>query len=118
MARLARAELVDPSEVAVFHCINRCVRRAYLCGTDPLTGQEYSHRKAWLEPEGHQTSRVQGNRPQVDRGEFGQHLWGKIDGGRTECPRTDQNVGRARAMGAGSTACAGGESPLVDSGTP
>jgi len=49
MARLARAELVDPAEVAVFHCINRCVRRAYLCGADPLTGQDYSHRKAWLE---------------------------------------------------------------------
>jgi len=49
MARLARAELVDPAEVAVFHCINRCVRRAYLCGQDPLTGQDYSHRKAWLE---------------------------------------------------------------------
>jgi len=32
MARLARTELVDPAEVAVFHCINRGVRRACLCG--------------------------------------------------------------------------------------
>ncbi len=26
MARLVRADLVDPHEVAVFHCLNRCVR--------------------------------------------------------------------------------------------
>ena len=49
MARLARAELFDPAEVAVVHCINRCVRRCFLCGDDPLTGRNYDHRKAWLE---------------------------------------------------------------------
>src|SRR6185436_21020168 len=49
MARLARADLVDPAEVAVFHCINRCVRRCFLCGQDPLTGRNFEHRKAWLE---------------------------------------------------------------------
>ena len=25
------------------------IRRCYLCGTDSLTGRNYSHRKAWLE---------------------------------------------------------------------
>lgn len=49
MARLARAELVDPAEVAVFHCIHRCVRRSYLCGEDPCTGRNYDYRKRWLE---------------------------------------------------------------------
>ena len=49
MARLARADLVDPTEVAAFHCINRCVRRSYLCGDDPLTARNYDHRKQWLE---------------------------------------------------------------------
>lgn len=39
MARLARADLVDPNEVAVFHCIHRCVRRAFLCGDDPYDGK-------------------------------------------------------------------------------
>ncbi len=34
MARLARCEIVDPREVAVYHCVNRCVRRCYLCGDD------------------------------------------------------------------------------------
>ena len=36
------------SAMPYHHCICRCVRRAYLCGEDPLTGKEYSHRKAWL----------------------------------------------------------------------
>ena len=49
MARLARADVFDPAEVSVFHCINRCVRQAYLCGEDPHTGRNYEHRKVWLE---------------------------------------------------------------------
>ena len=49
MARLTRAELFDPLEVSVMHCINRCVRRCFLCGEDPATGRNYEHRKVWLE---------------------------------------------------------------------
>jgi hypothetical protein len=49
MARLARGDLFDPTEVSILHCINRCVRRCFLCGDDPLTGKNYEHRKAWLE---------------------------------------------------------------------
>ncbi len=49
MARLARGDVFDPSEVSVFHCINRCVRRCFLCGHDPVSGQNYEHRKRWLE---------------------------------------------------------------------
>lgn len=49
MAGLARADLVDPAEVAVFHCFHRCVRRSYLCGDDPYTGRNYDYREAWLE---------------------------------------------------------------------
>jgi len=44
----ARAELVDLSATSYYHCINRCVRRAFLCGNDHLTGKNYEHRKTWV----------------------------------------------------------------------
>ena len=49
MARLARADVFDPHKVSVFHCIQRCVRRCFLCGDDPYSGRNFDHRKAWLE---------------------------------------------------------------------
>ena len=45
MARLARAEVFDPSEVAVLHICARVVRRCFLFGTDPFTGKNHDHRK-------------------------------------------------------------------------
>ncbi|MFN0126321.1 MAG: transposase [Verrucomicrobiales bacterium] len=44
----ARRHLVDPAEGGVFHCISRYVRRAYLCGQDPLTGRCFEHRREWV----------------------------------------------------------------------
>lgn len=48
MARVNRREVLSEGEVQVVHCVNRCVRRAFLCGTDPLTGNDYEHRRQWV----------------------------------------------------------------------
>ena len=45
MPAKARREVIDESEVGVYHLWGRTVRRAFLIGKDPVTGRDYSHRK-------------------------------------------------------------------------
>lgn len=46
---IARKHIYDVDEIGLYHCFSRCVRRAFLCGTDDYTGKNYDHRKQWLE---------------------------------------------------------------------
>jgi REP element-mobilizing transposase RayT len=48
MPAYARRDIVSDDQVGVYHCIARCVRRAFLCGVDPYTGRDYNHRKQWV----------------------------------------------------------------------
>lgn len=43
-----RSSLASVGETPYYHCICRRVRRAWLCGDDPLTGKAFEHRKIWM----------------------------------------------------------------------
>ncbi|WP_062271109.1 transposase [Endozoicomonas arenosclerae] len=44
----ARSTLIDPGSTPYYHCVARCVRRAFLCGEDNLTGKSFEHRRQWV----------------------------------------------------------------------
>jgi REP element-mobilizing transposase RayT len=49
MPAYARRQIVDESQVGAYHCVSRCVRRAFLCGDDRFTGKNFDHRKVWMQ---------------------------------------------------------------------
>ncbi|MEM7251139.1 MAG: transposase [Pseudomonadota bacterium] len=44
-----RSHTVDKDNPGTYLCTSRCVRRAWLCGDDPVSGQNFEHRRGWIE---------------------------------------------------------------------
>ena len=53
-----RKQQISLVNTPYYHCVARCVRRAFLCGEDTLSGQSFEHRREWIEEKLHFLSQV------------------------------------------------------------
>ncbi len=43
-----RSSLISLQDTPWYHVVSRCVRRAFLCGDDAHSGQNFDHRRQWM----------------------------------------------------------------------
>lgn len=46
---IPRSRQICLEQTRYYHCMSRCVRRAYLCGRDSTSGRNYEYRRQWIE---------------------------------------------------------------------
>ena len=64
MARQNRRDIFDPNEAGCFYAVQRTVRRAWLCGVNPISGKSFEHRRTWIQNRGAPCISCAGDLPQ------------------------------------------------------